>query len=70
VTPDGNGETPSGGANDKPSDTEIDEMESYEKQEATAKKNSVLRALLSGFKFTLKLEGVRIRLFAKEFIKR
>ncbi len=47
---------------DKPSETEIDAMEAYEKQEAQSKKNQVLRAILGGFNFTLKLEGIKVRL--------
>lgn len=45
-------------------------MEQYEKQEIQSKRNQVLRALLGGFHFTLKLEGVKIKLFSANYIKR
>ena len=55
---------------EKPSDTEIDAMEQYERQEKEMKKNQVLRAILGGFNFTLKLEGIRVRLFGATQIRR
>lgn len=65
-------ETPEGGENDsaKPSDTEIDAMEQFEKQENLSKRNQVLRAILGGFNLTLKLEGIAVRLFTSNVIKR
>jgi len=54
----------------KPSDTEIDAMEEFEKQEMTSKRNQVLRAMLGGFNFTFKIEGVSIKIFAKEAVMR
>lgn len=45
-------------------------MEEFEKQEMTSKRNQVLRAMLGGFNFTFKIEGVSIKVFAKEAIMR
>lgn len=54
----------------KPSETEIDAMEEFELQEAQAKKNQVLRALLGGFQFTFKIEGIILKLFTSKIMKR
>jgi hypothetical protein len=64
------GVTPNGDEEDKPSETEIDAMEEFEKQEKETKKNQVLRAILGGFQFTFKIEGICVRLFPKEISKR
>lgn len=57
--------TPMGDEDDpgKPSETEIDAMEDFERQEKETKKNQVLRAILGGFQLTLKIEGISFKLY-------
>jgi len=45
-------------------------LEDYEKQEALGKKNQVLRAMLGGFSFTFKIEGVCLKLYTQNAIRR
>ena len=60
------GGTPIG---EKPSDEEISEMERNEQIENESKKNQVLRSMLDGFKFNLKVEGIKISLYGQENIR-
>lgn len=45
-------------------------MERLEKLDAEQKKNQVMRSLLDGFNFTLKVEGVKVNLYALEIRRR
>lgn len=54
----------------EPSMSEIDAMVEYEKQEALMKKNQVLRAILGGFNLNFKMEGIKIKIFTANVIKK
>lgn len=51
---------------EKPSEAEISEMEKQIELDKKQKTNQVLSSMLDGFKFTFKLEGLRVTLYGQD----